>query len=298
MSWKVLNLENKSELRVENYQLAITQEGITNRVPFDNLCAIIFATKQITLTSSVLASAGEGGVMIITTNDKHIPNGVTIGFHQHSRQSEITQLQSDMGASLKKQTWKVLVKQKILNQAIALNTFASEQALMISKLAPKVRSGDPGNVEAWAAKIYWTKIFYAGFIRHQGCIVNMALNYTYAIVRAMISKAIAASGLIPSLGVHHRNALNAFNLSDDLIEPFRPIIDLYVRDKLPNLSNVSGDLNKDLRKELLGIGFEKCVINGKTYEVATAIQEVCDSFVRVLRNRDSKLMLVPSHMLE
>lgn len=294
----MLNLENKSELRVENYQLAITQEGSTTRVPFDNLCAIVLATKQITLTSSVLVRAGEVGVTIITTNDKHIPNGVMIGFHQHSRQSEITQLQSDMGASLKKQTWKVLVKQKILNQAIALKNFAPEQALIINKLVLKVRSGDPGNVEALAARNYWTKIFYSGFIRHQGCVVNMALNYTYAIVRAMISKAIAASGLIPSLGVHHKNALNAFNLSDDLIEPFRPIIDLYVREKLSNLSNVSCELNKDLRKELLGIGFAKCIINGKVYEIATAIQEVCDSFVRVLRNRDSKLMIVPSHKLE
>lgn len=298
MSWKVLNLENKSELRVENNQLAITQEGITTCVPFDNLCAIIFATKQITLTSSVLVRASEVGVTIITTNDKHLPNGVLIGFHQHSRQSEITQIQSNMGVPLKKQTWQVLIKQKILNQAIALKPYASEQALAINKMVSKVRSGDPDNIEAIAAKLYWTKIFYPGFVRHQGCVVNMALNYTYAIVRAMISKAIAASGLIPSLGVHHRNALNAFNLSDDLIEPFRPIIDLYVRKKLPSLSNVSGDLSQGLRKELLGIGFAKCIINGKVYEIATAIQEVCDSFVRVLRHQDAKLMFVPSHKLE
>lgn len=298
MSWKVLNLENKSELRIQNFQLSITQRDETVFVPLDNLCAVIFATNQITLTSAVLASLSNENVVLITTNEKYLPNGSLLSFHQHSRQSEVTLLQTKMNLPLKKQLWKVIIQQKILNQSLALKEFDSEKSKQIKRLIKNVRSGDPDNTEALAAKLYWSKIFHPGFVRHQADLVNMALNYTYAIVRAMISRSIAASGLIPSLGVHHRNALNAFNLSDDLIEPFRPIIDLYVREKLPSLSNVSCDLNKDLRKELLGIGFAKCIINGKVYEIATAIQEVCDSFVRVLRNRDSKLMLVPSHKLE
>jgi CRISPR-associated protein Cas1 len=298
MSWKVLNLETKSELRMQNFQLSITQADETVCVPLDNLCAVIFATNQIKLTSAVLASLSNENVVLITTNEKYLPNGALLGFHQHSRQSEVTALQASMKLPLKKQLWKQIVQQKILNQSIALGEFDTHKSLKIKSLVPKVKSGDSDNTEAIAAKIYWTGIFFPGFVRHSSDLVNMALNYTYAIVRAMISRSIAASGLIPALGVHHCNMLNAFNLSDDLIEPFRPIVDLFVRRKVHNLNPAAEELSKELRKELLSIGFAKCEINGKGYEIATAIQEVCDSFVRSLRTNNPKLLQVPSHSFE
>lgn len=294
MSWRIVSLQNRAELRLTNDQLSITQGEQTTLLPLQDLCAIVLETPQITLTSALLSKLNAHNVALITCNDKHIPNGMLLGFHPHSRQTEVTQLHINMGQPLKKQLWKEIIQQKVLNQAQALLPYALDHSKRICYLASSIKSGDKENIEAQAAKIYWQKVFFPGFKRHDSCIINMGLNYAYAVVRAMIARSISAFGLIPSLGVHHCNQLNAFNLSDDLIEPFRPIIDMYVKGKLTHEHMSRSELSSVTRKELVSIGFVSCIMNYKIYEIETAIDEMCHSFIRAIRERDAKLLYLPS----
>lgn len=294
MSWKIALFQNSVELRLTYDQLSITREGQTTLLPLQDLCAIILETPQITLTSALLSKLNAHNVALITCNEKHIPNGMLLGFHQHSRQTEVTQLHINMGSPLKKQLWKRIVQQKVLNQAYAVLPYSKDHSKRINRFASSIKSGDKENIEAQAAKIYWQKIFYHGYRRHGGCTLDMGLNYAYSVIRAMIARSISAFGLIPSLGVHHSNQLNAFNLSDDLIEPFRPLIDTFVKEKIAHEHRLLSELSSQTRKELASIGFARCKMNQKTYEIATAIDEMCQSFLRALRENDPKLLYLPS----
>ncbi|MDP3936291.1 MAG: type II CRISPR-associated endonuclease Cas1 [Alphaproteobacteria bacterium] len=294
MSWKIALFQNRVELRLTADQLSITQEGQMTLLPLQDLCAIVLETPQITLTSALLSKLNAHNVALITCNEKHIPNGILLGFHQHSRQTEVTQLHINMGHPLKKQLWKRIIQQKVHNQAYAVHPYSKDHSKRINRLALTIKSGDKENIEAQAAKIYWQKIFYQGYRRHGGCIIDMGLNYAYSVIRAMIARCISAFGLIPSLGVHHCNQLNAFNLSDDLIEPFRPLIDAFVKERITDEHMLLSELSPLTRKELASIGFAPCEMNQKTYEIATAIDEMCQSFLRALREKDPKLLYLPS----
>ena len=132
-----------------------------------------------------------------------------------------------MSKPYQKQLWQQIICQKIANQAKCLE-LCGKDAQPLYAMVREVRSGDTTNVEATAAVYYFTTLFGSGFIRRDGQLINGALNYGYSLLRGLVARALAIYGFEPSLGLHHHNALNAFNLADDLLEPFRPLVDLYV----------------------------------------------------------------------
>lgn len=220
-------ISRPAKLRREHYSLAIEQEQ-TAFVPFEDIAVIVLNHREILLTHPVLSACGEYGISLFATSDTHHPSGVFLPFLTHSRATRWLRLQLDLPRPLAKQVWAAIVRRKVLNQAACLRLAGVEGADRLEALAQKVRSGDSGRVEGQAAAFYFTQLFGGGFHRGQERWINAALDYGYAVLRGTIARGLVAHGLLPSIGLFHASEQNAFNLADDLIEPFRPLVDLYV----------------------------------------------------------------------
>jgi CRISPR-associated protein Cas1 len=220
-------INQPARLRREHFALVIEQEH-TARVPFEDIAVIVLHSREVTLTHPVLAACGEYGIALYSTGDNHQPNGVFTPFLSHSRATRLLRLQLDIDRPTAKQAWAAIVRQKIRNQAACLRALKRKHDDRLESYARRVKSGDAGNLEAQASAVYFPSLFGVSFHRSQECWVNAALDYGYAIMRGAITRALVAHGLQPSVGLFHASEQNAFNLADDVIEPYRPLVDLHV----------------------------------------------------------------------
>ena len=227
MVWRSVMISRPAKLRREHYSLAIEQEQ-TAFVPFEDIAVIMLNHREISLTHPVLSACGEYGISLFATGDSHHPSGVFLPFLSHSRATRWLRFQLDLPRPVAKQTWAAIVRKKILNQAACLKLAGIDSADRLAAYAQRVRSGDSSHVESQAAAFYFAQLFGNEFHRGQQRWLNAALDYGYAVLRGTIARGLVAHGLLPSLGLFHASEQNAFNLADDLIEPFRPLVDLHV----------------------------------------------------------------------
>ncbi len=286
MSWRSIIISNPARLRREHYSLAIEQEEAVF-VPFEDIAVIVLDSPKITLTQPVLAACAECGIALFSTDFAHTPNGVFLPFGTHTRTTRILRLQLRATLPVKKRIWAEIVKAKIRNQARCLRYAGQPDDNRLEKLALAVRSGDVGNFEAKAAKWYFDRLFGNRFSRIQETPVNACLNYGYAVLRGAVARQLVLHGLHPPMGIFHSNEQNAFNLADDLIEPFRPVVDLYVATHLPAILKAP-DIPKASLVRLLNV--DMVMPEGVT-AVSTAIEYAVESFVRVLDGTDKNLSL-------
>lgn len=227
MGWKGCFFSEATRCSLRQGQLHIEQAGQEYHIPLEDLAFIVLDSPQVRLTSALLAACAEVGCLVLTTDARHIPNGVLHSFHAYHRQEETIELQLALTEPRRKRLWQGLVQHKIRNQADCLHRLGfARAARTVQVLAQKVRSGDPDNVEGQAARAYWSGL-EPRFLRDSEGEdrLNVLLNYGYALIRSALAQTLAAYGFLPSLGVHHCNRQNAFNLADDMIEPWRPLAD-------------------------------------------------------------------------
>jgi len=218
---------------------------------------------------------------------------MALPFHQHHAQTEVSRTQLSLSAPFKKRIWSKIVQAKIANQAQNLRQLQNSDAQALESMTGKVQSGDPKNVEARAARYYWGRLF-ADFIRaDEDDIRNALLNYGYACVRAAIARAVVAVGFIPSVGLHHDGRFNAFNLVDDLIEPFRPIVDWAVVEHLHNRDGNETGLTLDDRREMAAILTRDLVMQGEQFSLLHASERMADCLRRAVQENDPKILIFP-----
>ncbi len=289
-------IQNPAKLSLKLRQLHLENDGGIYTLPIEDITALILESEQIRLSSALLSACQEQGVSVITCDNKHMPNGVLLPFQPHSRQSRIAHLQISWTQSLKKRLWQRVVQCKITNQAMCLKNIANEdKAKRLHALVSRVTSGDPKNIEAQAARYYWSRLMGGNFKRGANDSINAALNYGYAILRAFVARSQVAYGLLPTFGIHHCNELNAFNLTDDIMEVFRPLVDMMVchlkkNDKI-NMDN--NYLPIEVRQELANIGNITCLIDGSTHTIANACDKLSASLVNSIEERNPALLLLP-----
>jgi CRISPR-associated protein Cas1 len=286
MSWRSILVTRPARLHREHFSLAIEQDE-TVFVPFADIAVIVLDHPQITITHPVLTACGEYGIGLFSTDATHTPNGVFLSFVTHSRATRVMRLQLNATLPMKKRIWMQIVKTKIRNQAISLTLGSREGAERLAKLVSAVKSGDPDNLEARAARWYFARLFGDTFSRMEVTPVNACLNYGYAIIRGAIARQLVLHGLHPPMGIFHDNEQNAFNLADDLIEPFRPVVDLFVVRHLQGILKADA-IPKASLVSLLNVDID--MPEGKM-AVATAIEYAVESLVRVLEGKDSMLSL-------
>lgn len=293
MSWKGLVIEQPARLSLRLGQLVLERQDGEHRIPLEDLSFMVLDTAQATLTAALLSACAESGCMVLTTDARHLPNGVLQSFPTHHRQLETLYLQTDAGEPRKKRLWQGLVQHKIANQADCLRALGLPGARAVSALARKVRSGDPDNVEGQAARLYWSKMG-EGFHRDSegGDRLNALLNYGYALVRSALAQALAAHGFIPALGLHHRSRQNPFNLADDMLEPWRPLVDCRAVNRRRATGDVDGLTSED-RKHMLGIFFDQVQWQGGVQSVLSALRPYVEQ-LRVCLGAAQGMLACPS----
>ena len=276
-----------AHLAVRHRQLLLKRDGeIVGQVPCDDIGVVLVDHPQTTYTHAALTELAESDVAVVICGRDHLPTAMVLPLADHSQ--VVWRLKDQLNARLPlcKQLWKQLVVAKVRAQAENLAEELPGRRKLLA-LAQEVRSGDPKNIEAQAAKIYWANWLSddnasadaaVPFRRSvEGAGLNAFLNYGYAILRAGLARAIVAAGLMPSLGVHHRNRANAFCLADDLMEPFRPLVEYRVR-KMHRRGYE--ELNQGGKAELLGVLNTTMQLANQTGPLMVMLHRLVASLVR------------------
>ena len=289
MTWRSVVISRPARLKRDHYSLAIEQDQ-TAFVPFEDIAVIVLNHREITLTHPVLSACGEYGISLFATGDTHHPSGVFIPFLPHSRATRWMRLQLDLPRPVAKQTWAGIVRRKIANQAAVLRIAGRDGMDRLDSYARRVRSGDAGNLEGQAAFFYFTQLFGKDFRRDQARFINAALDYGYAILRGTIARGLVAHGLMPSIGLFHASEQNAFNLADDVIEPFRPLVDLFVHKKMPWADD---ELHPEDKVALVGLLNVDVAMPRGTMSVLAAIEQMIESIARIYDGGSDALLEAP-----
>lgn len=250
--------------------------------PIEDIGVVVLSHKQITITSGALEALLENNCAVITCDSKNMPVGLLLPLVGNTTQNERFRSQLDASQPLRKQLWQQTMQCKIRNQAAVLRQCSDAETKCMQAWANDVRSGDPENLEARAAVYYWKSLFghIPNFIRDRdGVAPNNLLNYGYAILRAVVARSLVASGLLPTLGIHHHNRYNAYCLADDIMEPYRPYIDRLVYD-ITEQYGADVELSKDIKAELLSIPTLDVVIDGKRSPLMIATSQTSSSLYK------------------
>jgi CRISPR-associated protein Cas1 len=291
---KTLFFNNAYHLSIKYNQLVITdkQSRQKKQRPVEDLGFVVLAHPQITFTQAVIQHFSANNTAVVFCDEKHHPASMLLHLDTHQTQTEHFRAQVDASEPLKKQLWKQTVKKKIRNQA-ALLDFVEQDNEALLYMARQVKSGDTTNQEAQAARHYWSLLFGYDFNRHRfGNAPNNFLNYGYAILRAGVARALMGSGLLPTLGIHHRNKYNAYCLADDIMEPYRPYVDQHVWE-LVEAGAAGEELTTKLKAKLLKILSGDIVINKKKRPLMVGLSETTASLARCFKG-ESKKIIYPS----
>lgn len=306
---KTLYFGNPSYLSLSNKQLVIKLPEVeksknvsdvikaeaVKTIPIEDIGVVILDHKQITITQALIAALLDNTVAIITCNDKRMPTGMLLPLQGNTTQNERFRKQIEASQPLKKQLWQQTIKAKIENQATLLEKQTGQIAKNLRRIANEVKSGDSDNCEAQAAVYYWRNIFptHPNFIRgKEESPPNNLLNYGYAILRAVVARALVASGLLPIYGIFHHNKYNDYCLADDIMEPYRPFVDQIVADIINSSENIE-ELTTNLKRKLLQIPVIDVKINDKRSPLMIAVAQTTASLAKCF-NGESRRIAYPS----
>jgi CRISPR-associated protein Cas1 len=293
MAWKGLHLTQPAKLSLSDGQCCVKRDDGEVRIAIEDLAWVIVDTPHATLTSTLISACMESGVAIVFTDVRHTPSGLVLPFHRHHRQAAVAKLQTDAKDALKKRVWQMLIRRKIQNQSAVLAALGKADASTLKEIARHVEPGDPGNVEARAARFYWGRLF-AEFTRDEADDRrNNLLNYGYAVVRAGVARALVASGFMPALGVSHQGAANAFNLADDLFEPFRPFVDRLAWTRSADGIEKHGDLTIEDRRTMAGALLIDARLGDDKVSLLVAAELSAASLVRAFEQEKADRLVLP-----
>lgn len=292
MVWRSVVISQPAKLKREHFSLVVEQSQ-SARVPFEDIAVIVLNHREITLTHPVLSACGEYGIGLFSTGDNHQPNGVFVPFLAHSRATRVLRLQLDIDRPTAKRAWAEIVKVKIANQAACLRLAGKADAERLDSYARRVRSGDTDNLEAQASAFYFPLLFGSGFNRAQEGWINAALDYGYAVLRGAIARGLVAHGLLPSIGLFHRSEQNAFNLADDLIEPFRPLVDLHVVKHRPAVADETASLSPSDKVALVGLLNTDMRMPRGEMTVLAAVEQATEALVRLYDGGGESVLELP-----
>jgi CRISPR-associated protein Cas1 len=288
---KTLYFGNPAYLHLRYEQLQIRRETESEEVsiPLEDIGYLFLDHPQITLSHALISFCAQSNIIIISCDASHLPTGILFPTEAHTLHQQRFQQQLASSDPLRKQLWQQTVVAKIKNQAAYLKQLHIETGNMQRWLG-EVKSGDSSNREARAAVYYWPNVFpeLPGFLRDRnGEPPNQLLNYGYAILRAIVARHLVGAGLLPAMGIHHRNQYNAFCLADDIMEPYRPYVDRLVGDwivKNPSYL-MSNELDKNCKQMLLGLSVVDVFIDGENSPLAHAVQRTCTSLSACFEGR-------------
>ncbi len=289
---RTLYFGNPAYLKTRNEQLVFEspETGEVKQVPIEDIGVLIADHQQITISQALLAKLLSNNVAFVCCGENHLPAGMMLNLEGNTLQSAKFTAQIEATTPLKKQLWQQTIAAKITNQAALLGSQRVAVKNMLT-LAAEVRSGDVENHEATAAAYYWKNLFpdFLDFRRErEGAPPNNLLNYGYAILRAVVARSLVASGLLPTLGIFHKNQYNAYCLADDIMEPYRPFVDRVVIEIVRMNGNFL-ELTPSMKKDLLNIPAMDVKIKGEKSPLMVAVQKTTASLARCFEGKVRKI---------
>lgn len=277
---RTIYVGNPSYLKLKQNQLVVQEpenKDIKGTVPIEDIALLMLDHYQITISNQLLIKLQGNNVAVISCDEHHLPFGMMLPMYGHSEYSERIKYQLAASEPLKKQLWKQTVEQKIENQK-ALLDLNNKVSKPLADYRLTVKSGDTTNREGIAAQFYWKHLF-ENFSRERfGKEPNNLLNFGYAVLRGIVARAIVSSGLLPILGIFHRNKYNAYCLADDIMEPYRPFVDKLVYNYV--ISNYNYELNKDAKAHILTIATQDVFIDGVIRPLFVAVTTTTSSLYK------------------
>lgn len=296
---RTLYFGNPAYLSCKNDQLVIGipnahgyDKMLGNTVPIEDIGIVVLDHQQITVTQHLITKLTDNNVALVNCDEKHLPTGLLLNLSGHTLQQVRFKAQLEASVPLKKQLWQQTIKYKIANQAAVLNKIGVETQNM-NHWANDVKSGDGEYHEARAAAYYWSKLFEDEILEfrrdREGEQPNGLLNYGYSILRAVVARGLVSSGLLPTLGIFHRNQYNAYCLADDIMEPYRPYVDEVVLRMIKSGQDYTA-LTTEHKRQLLSIPTLDVVIDGKRSPLMVGLQRTTASLVDCFEGTGRKIL--------
>lgn len=297
---RTICIQSPSHLKYRNGQLVVCYDHVKGQesmpektAPVEDLGMLILEHRQITISHYLLDQLAQANCIVVTCGENHQPSALLLPMEGNTIMQERLKAQVEASDPFKKQCWQQTVMAKINNQAAVLQRWGIDQKRLVY-LSKNVKSGDLDNHEAQAAVYYWQHLFPPAWLfyrKRDGLPPNNLLNYGYALLRATMTRALTGAGLLPALGIFHRNRYNAFCLADDIMEPYRPYIDLAVRRIVDRTSHLDS-LTTELKVELLNVLTADTMMNGDTSPLQVAMQRTAASLAKCYMG-DSRKILYP-----
>lgn len=297
MGWRTVVITKPSKISIENDQLKYApKDAEVIKVPIDDISVIILEVHQVTITSALMSRLTESNIVLFTCDKTHTPNGVFIPFHQHSRYAQVAHKQIAWSEPFKKRVWQKIVSRKVQNQSRTLAYMGKEKVQQLEAYAKNVKSADSTMVESAAARIYFVALFGNSFNRRDDSDWrNSALNYGYALIRGAISRSLAAHGFLPAFGLFHHSTLNAFNLSDDIIEPYRAFVDVVVSEQYENFIELPDTrFLPEHKVEFYQLFTMKTSIDGVSTTLLNSIEVCVTSLMNATLEKDVSTLKLPT----
>lgn len=286
---RVIDISEQAYLHLKNRQLLIDKKGETvANIPVEDLGVLILQHPAIVISQSAIVACQENNVVIVFCDARHLPYSVILPLVEGNKlHAKILREQINIALPVKKRLWQQIVKQKIAGQATTLSRFG-KNGKVLEYLAKKVKTGDREHHEAQAAQKYWRLLFGSKFRRNIGAEgINAMLNYGYAIMRAVVARAIVGSGLHPALGLQHHNQYNGLCLADDLMEPFRPWVDFRVFQIMEE--NPEAEIETESKRKLLSLLSEPVKMRGLNMPMMVACHHLTADLKRAFQDKTVRL---------
>ena len=272
------------------------KESLIAKRPIEDLEMLVLDNKQITITQGLLTALVENNTAIITCDNRNMPSGLLYPLVGNCIQEERYEYQIELSQARKDLAWRLVVERKVKNQAKVLELCDCENYRALEEYCKSVKDGDRTNIEARAASVYWKSLFkdtaYPDFTRSRdGNPPNNLLNYGYAIIRALVAKALISTGLLPTLGIHHKNRYNPFCLADDMMEPYRPYVDSLVYEIVADGSESIYEITSELKRRLLTLPSVSVIIGNRKTSILQATSQTAASLLSFLKNERNDIEL-------
>lgn len=285
---RTLFFGNKCSLTTKNEQLVIKTDQKQTTIPIEDIGFIVIENQEIYISIPVLSKLSANNVSVIFCDQKHLPQSMLLNLDSHYIQNVHFKNQISASKALKKQLWQQIIKAKILNQSTVLESL-NKNTSPLKHYASKVLSGDTNNREGVAAAYYWKHLFDFDFKRERyGNYPNLFLNYGYIILRAAVARALSGSGLLNTLGIHHHNKYNAFCLADDIMEPYRPLIDMKVLEIIKKYHE--HDLTTSIKATLLSVLTQTVYFENRKSPLMVALSVTTSSLQQCFGGKAKKII--------
>lgn len=290
MSWRIVHIKEGDCLRLKLDNLEVSKQGDKIYIPLSDISVVILEGQRTKLTTRLLGKFSQYNIALVICDTKYLPTGIYLGYGQYHRTAKRAQQQLAMSSSLKDVIWQNIIQQKTMNQIEFAEWYGVEldRIQLMKELALEIKPGDCTNREGHIAKVYFNSLYGMYFTRDDECIENMAMNFGYTILRTYMARLIVGNGFMTMIGVFHKSEYNQFNLVDDLMEPFRALMDYWLHKEI--LSQKTGYLDYQKRLKIIDFMNQPMLDNGRKSTVDQVMAKYVSSFAKVVEMQDPQLL--------